>query len=137
MDGQMALRLILLIAVATGITVAQQKTVSSSTRPGVNDNASGALEGTRPEAVLKIVKAKGTVTGVNLQARTVSLELSKSRPIELAFSQPPGREQVKTGKKAARRLGKTRIRLEELETGSRVRVQYYPLLAQLLEVVVE
>ena len=63
--------------------------------------------------------------------------LSKSGPIELAFSQPAGREQLKTGKKAARRLGRNRIALEELQAGSKVRVQYYPLLSQLLEVVVD
>ena len=133
----MALRLILLLAVAACGAMAQQKTVSSSTRPGVNDNASGALEGTRPEKVLKIIKAKGTVTSVDLKKRTVLLALGKSGPMELAFSQPAGREQLKTGKKVAKKLGKTRILLEELQAGSKVRVQYYPLLSQLLEVVVD
>ena len=133
----MALRLILLLALAVGGTPAQQKTVSSSTRPGVNDNASGALEGTRPEKVLQIIKARGTVTSVDLEKRTVQFALSKRGPIELAFSQPAGREQLKTGKKAARRLGRNRIALEELQAGSKVRAQYYPLLSQLLEVVVD
>ena len=116
---------------------AQQKTVSSSTRPGVNDNASGALEGTRPESVLKIMKDKGTVTSVDLENRTVLLSLSKSKAIELSFSQPQGREQLKAGKKAVKRIGKNRIRLEELQAGAKVRVQYYPLLSQLLEVVID
>ncbi len=133
----MALRLILVLAVAACGAMAQQKTVSSSTRPGVNDNASGALEGTRPEKVLKIIKAKGTVTSVDLKKRTVLLALGKSGPMELAFSQPAGREQLKTGKKVAKKLGRTRILLEELQAGSKVRVQYYPLLSQLLEVVVD
>ena len=130
-------RLILVLAVVACSALAQQKTVSSSTRPGVNDNASGALEGTRPEAVLRIVKARGTVTKVDLQKRTVLLSLGKGGPMELAFSQPAGREQVKAGKKAAKRLGSTRLQLEELPEGSKVRVQYYPLLSQLLEVVVD
>ena len=133
----MALRLILALALAAGGALAQQKTVSSSTRPGVNDNASGALEGTRPEKVLAIVKSRGTVTSVDLTKRTVLFDLAKKGPIELAFSQPAGREQLKTGKKAAKRLGKTRIVLEELPAGAKVRVQYYPLLSQLLEVVVD
>ena len=133
----MALRLITALTVVACLSWAQQKTISSSTRPGVNDNASGALEGTRPEAVLKVVKAKGTVTSVDLEKRTVLFSLSKSGAMELAFSQPPGREQLKTGKKAAKRIGKNRIRLEELQAGSKVRVQYYPLLSQLLEVVVD
>ena len=133
----MVLRLILAFAITSPATLGQQKTVSSSTRPGVNDNASGALEGTRPEKVLQVIRAKGTVTSVDLEKRTVQFALSKSGPIELAFSQPAGREQLKTGKKAAKRFGKTRIALEELPAGSKVRVQYYPLLSQLLEVVVD
>ncbi len=133
----MALRLILVLAAAATLAVPQQRTVSSSTRPGVNDNASGALEGTRPEKVLKVVKAKGTVSRVDADKRTVMLALGKAQPMELAFSQPPGREQIKLGKKAARRLGMSRIQLEELQAGAKVRVQYYPLLGQLLEVVVD
>ena len=136
MGRSMAFRLIVALAVSAAVAAGQQRTISSSTRPGVNDNADGALEGTRPEAVLKIVKDKGTVTSVDLQNRTVRFALNKSKSIELAFSQPPGREQLKTGKKAFKRTGKNRIRLEELETGAKVRVQYYPVLSQLLEVVV-
>ena len=131
------LRLSFAVVLTVACATAQQKTVSSSTRPGVNDNASGALEGTRPESVLKIVKDKGTVTSVDLQNRTVLFSLSKSNAIELSFSQPAGREQLKAGKKAVKRIGRNRIRLEELQPGARVRVQYYPLLSQLLEVVID
>lgn len=130
-------RLALALLVAACLAPAQQKTVSSSTRPGVNDNASGALEGTRPESVLKIVKDKGTVTSVDVENRRLVLKLNKAASIDLAFSQPPGREQIKAGRKATRRLGANRLRLEELKAGAKVRVQYYPLLAQLLEVVVD
>ena len=63
----MALRLILAVVVAACGTFAQQRTVSSSTRPGVNDNADGALEGTRPEKVLAVVKARGTMVFVRGQ----------------------------------------------------------------------
>ena len=133
----MAPRLILVLAIVVCDAPAQQKTVSSSTRPGVNDNASGALEGTRPEAVLKIVKTKGAVKSVDLRSRRVVLALGRRGDLDLAFSQPAGREQIKAGKKAARRLGTSRISLEDLQAGSRVRVQYYPQLAQLLEVVVD
>ena len=41
----MALRFILALAITACGLNAQQKTVSSSTRPGVVDNADGALEG--------------------------------------------------------------------------------------------
>ena len=133
----MRIRFILVVAVVAGVAVAQQKTISSSTRPEVHDNADGALEGTRPEAMLDIVKSKGTVKGVDTQARTVQLVLAKSGSVELEFSQPAGREQIKVSKKAARRLGQSRLRLEELKAGAKVRVQYYPLLGQLLEVVLE
>ena len=133
----MAARLALLLTVAALVAAGQQKTISSSTRPGVNDNASGALEGTRPELVLKVVKDKGEIRGVDLEKRTVQFSLAKSKAIELSFSQPAGREQIKAGKKATKRIGKNRLLLEELEPGARVRVQYYPLLSQLLEVVVD
>ena len=133
----MATRLILLLAVTALCAAAQQKTVSSSTRPGVNDNASGALEGTRPEMMLKVVKDKGQVTSIDLQNRTVLFALNKAKSIELSFSQPTGLEQIKAGKKATKRIGKNRVRLEELEAGAKVRVQYYPLISQLLEVVID
>ena len=133
----MPLRLILVLALFACGAFAQQRTVSSSTRPGVNDNADGALEGTRPEKVLAVVKAKGTVTAVDLQKRTVNLALGKTGAIELSFAQPPGREHVKAGKKAAKRIGKSRLRLEEVPVGAKVRVQYYPLLSQLMEVVLD
>ncbi len=133
----MPLRLILALALCVCPALAQQRTVSSSTRPGVNDNADGALEGTRPEKVLKVVKAKGTVTAINLQQRTVNLALAKTGAIELSFAQPPGREHVKAGKKAAKRIGKSRLRLEEVPVGAKVRIQYYPLISQLMEVVLD
>lgn len=133
----MSLRLILALALFACCAVAQQRTVSSSTRPGVNDNADGALEGTRPEKVLQVVKAKGTVTAIDLQKRTVNLALGKTGKVELAFAQPPGREHVKAGKKAAKRIGKSRLRLEEVPVGAKVRVQYYPLISQLMEVVLD
>lgn len=133
----MALRLIVVLAIMACGLHAQQKTVSSSTRPGVNDNADGALEGTRPEKVLQIVKSRGAVTSVDLAKRTVVLALAKGGPIELGFSQPTGREQIKYGRKSSKRLGVTRLRLEELREGAKVRVQYYPLLSQLMEIVVD
>ncbi len=121
-----------------GVVGAQQKTISSGTRPGVSDNSQGeALEGTRPNSVLKVVKLKGTVKSIDLQKRTVTIAASKGQPLELAFSQPAGREQLKAGKKALKRLGKRRMRLEELESGAKVKAQYYPVLAQLMELVVE
>lgn len=133
----MTLRLVLAMAVIAGLGSAQQKTVSSSTRPGVNDNADGALEGARPEKVLQVIKSKGTVQSVDLEDRTVLLALGKGGSLTLAFSQPAGREQIKAGKRAIKRVGKSRLRLEELQAGAKVRVQYYPLLSQLLEVVVD
>ena len=133
----MSLRPLLALVLCACAAFAQQRTVSSSTRPGVNDNADGALEGTRPEGMLAVVKAKGTVTAVDLRKRTVSLALAKTGAIDLSFAQPPGREHVKAGKKAAKRIGKSRLRLEEVPVGAKVRVQYYPLLSQLMEVVLD
>ena len=134
----MAFRILLILAVALGIAAAQQKTTSSSTRPGVSDNTAGAaLEGARPKSVLKIVKSKGVVKTIDLQKRTVTITPHKGNAFELAFSQPLGREQIKTGKKALKRLGKKRLLLEELESDAKVRLQYYPALAQLMELVVE
>ena len=130
----MVLRLFLALTLVLTTAVAQQKTVSSSTRPGVNDNADGALEGTRPDSVLKVVKARGTIQSINLQKRTILYSLQKIGPLELAFSQPLGREQIKTSKKSFKRTGKNRLRLEELKAGDKVHLQYYPVLAQVLEI---
>lgn len=133
----MLTRLIIAGALLAPIAAAQQKTISSSTRPEVHDNADGALEGTRPEAVIDIVKAKGTIKRVDMITRALELSLAKRGTVELTFSQPAGREQIKVSKKMTRKIGKSRLRLEELQAGSKVRVQYYPILGQLLEVVVE
>ena len=58
-------------------------------------------------------------------------------PIELAFSQPAGREQFKTAKKAIKTHGKRKMSLEELTVGSRVQCEYYTTLGQMLELLVE
>lgn len=138
MSLSIATRIVLSLIVALGIAGAQQKTISSSTRPGVSDNAAEqALEGTRPNSVLKVVKVKGTVQSIDLQKRSVTIAPSKGQPMELTFSQPAGREQLKVGKKAIKRLGKKRLRLEELTSGAKVKVQYYPVLSQLMELEVK
>lgn len=138
MSLSLTVRIFLSVFLALGVSAAQQKTASSNTRPGVSDNTQGeALEGARPASVLKIVKTKGVIKNIDLEKRTVTIAPPKGESLVLAFSQPAGREQVKTGKKAAKRLGKKRLRLEELESGAKVRAQYYPVLAQLMELVVD
>lgn len=116
---------------------AQDQTTSSKIRPSDNTNAQGNVLGEKPGAVLRIEKLKGKVESVDLESRTVTVTgKKKGRELTLAFAQPTGREQIKVGKKAAERLGKKRIKLEELQTGSEVEFQYYPNLGQFLELIV-
>ena len=121
-----------------GTSAAQQQTTSSKTRPGDNANAVGTVLGDRPGKVLAMEKVKGTVKSVDLDERTVTIGLDgKSEPLRLAFAQPSGREQIKVSKKAARTIGKAKLTLEEVKTGSRVEAQYYVALGQMLELTVE
>ena len=62
---------------------------------------------------------------------------NQERALTLSFSQPAGREQIKTSKKAAKALGKKKLSLEELSEGAKVEVQYYPALGQVMELVVD
>lgn len=93
----------------------------------------------RQEAVLTVVKVKGSIGGVDLEKRSVTVipEGKKTDKIELTFPQPNGREQIKISKKAAKRLGKKDIELEELKPGSSVKLRYYPSLQQVMELIVE
>ena len=93
----------------------------------------------RPDEPLKILKLKGVIEKVDLKKRTVTIAGAKKKQgsIELSFPQPNGLEQVKASKKTFKMLGKKRLALEDLKTGSKVRLQYYPLIEQVAELIVE
>ena len=61
--------------------------------------------------------------------------IAAAQPV--SFSQPRGREQIKLSKKAAKAIGKKVLELEELQPGSKVSLQYYPGLGQLMELIIE
>jgi hypothetical protein len=125
-------------ALLAGLAAAQQQTTSSKTRPNDNANAQGTELGVKPEAVLKIEKLKGVVSSIDLKARTVTIDPDgKDKPLELAFSQPAGREQIKTSKKAMKALGKKKLLLEELKVGAKVELRYYTTLGQMMELIVD
>ena len=92
----------------------------------------------RPTSVLKVVKVKGILDKIDLEKRTVTIvPLKKKDALELTFPQPSGREQIKASKKAAKLLGRKKLALEELKTGSKVQLQYYPLLDQVMELIID
>ena len=93
----------------------------------------------REAGVLDVRKLKGTIGKVDLDQRTVTIVPNKKKQgeLELSFSQPRGREQIKLSKKAAKILGKKGLELEEVRPGSKVRLQYYPGLGQLMELIIE
>ena len=93
----------------------------------------------RQDAVLTIVKVKGSISDVDLEKRSVTIvpDSKKADKVELTFPQPRGREQIKVSKKAAKRLGKKDIELDELKPGTSVRLRYYPSLQQVMELIVE
>jgi hypothetical protein len=117
-----------------------QTSSSSKIRPGDHSNAVGNELGEKPEAVLRIVKAKGKLSAIDLKDRTVTVSTDKKDSedgLKLTFSQPNGREQIKVSKKAEKILGKKRLKLEELKVGSEVSLEYYPVLGQLMELTVD
>ncbi len=130
---------ILLALILTAVPLlAQGQTTSSKTRPGDNTNAQGMELGQRPEGVLDVVKLKGVISGIDTEKRTVSITPHKQeKALTLTFSQPSGREQIKVSKKAAKTLGKKKLSLEELSKGTKVELQYYPVLGQVMELVVD
>ncbi len=92
----------------------------------------------KPTSVLKIVKVKGVLDKIDLKKRTVTIIPQKQKDgLELTFPQPSGREQIKASKKAAKLLGRKKLTLEELKTGSKVQLQYYPLLGQVMELIID
>ena len=92
----------------------------------------------RPTSVLKVIKVKGILDKIDLEKRTVTIvPLKKKDGLELTFPQPSGREQIKASKKAAKVLGRKKLSLEELKTGSKVQLQYYPLLGQVMELIID
>ena len=101
------------------------------------DDRSAPLD--QPDKPLKIIKLKGVIEKVDLKKRTVTIAGSKKKQasIELGFPQPSGLEQVKTSKKTFKMLGKKKLALEDLKAGSKVRLQYYPLIEQVAELIVE
>ena len=139
---QALIRLSVAIALTTALfaaaAVAQQTDQSSKIRPSSTSGGQGNVLGTKPDKVLKIVKVRGVVSKIDLLNRTVTFSSKRQEDgIELAFSQPAGREQIKTTKKAAKSLGKRKLSLEELTVGSKVQVEYYTTLGQMLEMLVE
>jgi hypothetical protein len=117
---------------------AQQQTTSSKTRPNDNANAQGTELGIKPEAVLKIEKLEGVIRSIDLKARTVTVDPSgKDEPLQLTFSQPAGREQIKTSKKVMKEMGKKKLLLEEVKVGAKVELRYYTTLGQMMELIIE
>ena len=117
----------------TSTTSSSEKTRAE---PYINDKGA-PLD--RPDKPLKILKLTGVIEKVDLDKRTVTIAGAKKKQgsLELSFPQPNGLEQVKTSKKTFKMLGKKRLALEDLKTGSKVRLQYYPLLEQVAELIVE
>jgi hypothetical protein len=136
--GVLLVLILVLTLTLAALTASAQRNSSSKIRPGDHSNAVGNELGEKPEAVLKLVKFKGRLSAVDTKERTVIVSAGKDEEtLKLTFSQPAGREQIKVSKKAEKATGKKRLKLEELEVGSEVSLQYYPALGQMLELTVE
>ena len=130
----------MVLAAAFPVSGQFTSTTSSSDRTRTEpylDDKGAPLD--RPTTPLRIVKLKGVLEKVDLKKRTVTIAGEKKGrgSVELSFPQPNGLEQVKTSKKTFKRLGKKKLALEELKAGYKVRLQYYPLLEQVAELIVE
>ena len=72
----------------------------------------------KPTSVLKVVKVKGILDKIDLKKRTVTIIPDKKKDgVELTFSQPSGREQIKASKKAAKLLGRKKVDPGRAEDG--------------------
>jgi len=131
------IRICLLLVASAALVFGQGQTVSSKTRPENNQNAQGTELGTKPSAVLELLKAKGVLRSIDLNARTVVIDSGKkSGQLTLGFAQPAGREQIKASKKLAKSSGRPKLSLEELKPGASVEIRYYSALSQMLEMIV-
>jgi hypothetical protein len=128
-----------LLLLAAGLPLAAQ----TSNEPAMDRARDGARPGdaplNNPGSVLEIVKLKGTLDKVDLQTRTVTIspEKKQAEDLVLSFPQPKGREQVRVSKKAEKLLGKKKLNLDELKTGSKVTLEYYPALQQVMSLTIE
>jgi hypothetical protein len=128
-----------LLLLAAGLPLAAQ----TSSEPAMDKARGGARPGdaplNNPGSVLDIVKLKGTLDKVDLQNRTVTVSPDKKEAADLllTFPQPKGREQIRVSKKAEKQLGKKKLDLEELKTGSKVTLEYYPALLQVMSLIIE
>jgi hypothetical protein len=130
------MRLALLLLLSSTLLLSQEE--SAKIRPGESGSAQGKVLGNIPTGVLDVQKLSGTVSKIDLTARTISVHTKKSSSdLVLTFSQPEGREQIKMSKKAEKKLGKKRLRLDEVEMGSAVQLRYYPMLGQIMELIVD
>jgi hypothetical protein len=132
------MKLALLLILSSTLLLAQDASESARIRPGESGDGKGTVLGEIPTNVLEVEKTSGTVSNVDLKARTISIQTKKGSPdLVLAFSQPEGREQIKISKKAEKRLGKKRVQLDEVKAGAEVQVRYYPALGQIMELTVD
>ena len=137
--GRTTKLLLLSFAVAAALPLAGQRPSSEKNLETDKVARGPAAPLNRQEAVLTVVKVKGSIGDVDLKKRSVTIipNGKKAGEVELTFPQPRGREQIKVSKKAAKRLGKKDIELEELKPGSSVRLRYYPSLQQVMELIVD
>lgn len=139
---------------------AQQATPGEQTRPssvGQTYNAPGAkYTGKGGSYFVAPQKAKATVIAVDLAKRTIKIVPAKKngtfrvaeitpegrvwhqvKEMELTFVTPSGQEQIRASGKAAKRLGKKQLRLDEIPKDARIKVEYYPAGPAAREITVE
>jgi hypothetical protein len=132
------MRLAVFLLLASALAPAQDSSESARIRPGESSDSQAKVLGQIPTGVLEVEKMSGTISKVDLTARTISVQAKKGAPdLVLTFSQPEGREQIKLSKKAEKKLGKKRLRLDEVAMGSEVQIRYYPMLGQIMELTVD
>lgn len=132
------MRLALLLLLSSTLLLSQDESQSAKIRPGESGDTQAKVLGQIPTGVLEIEKLSGTISKIDLTARTISVQTKKGAPdLVLTFSQPEGREQIKLSKKAEKKLGKKRLRLDEVALGSEAQIRYYPMLGQIMELTVD
>ncbi len=122
-------RFVLCCLLCASASVMAQKRVSSEreSRPELGD---------KPDAPLKVETIKGTLKKIDLEKRTVTIAHGESESV-FGFPTAAGREKITLSKKVAKTLGKKSLRLEEVQSGSQVKVAYYPALGTIMELTIE
>jgi hypothetical protein len=109
-------------------------------RAAYGDDLVDNLAGKSLASVEEAIRALGTTDATHRRALPFFINAAKAAGLDMQTEVSRRARKRRAGagaKKAAKRLGKKDIELEELKPGASVRLQYYPSLQQVMELIVD